>query len=152
MLSGSTVNATKRQQSLWIYGRGSSLIKYGLWKYLLFVYIYTNVGFVCIFQSLGNNIFTVLSNGPVNSAIAPPCVCNLWKPMVFQSANKVFSFLSGAAEQEQSVRQCVLWGWQRVCCHWEGRAQLSVYRGEWCGVLQLNITAIEERKRNKDFF
>lgn len=52
--------------------------------------------------------------------------------MVFHSANALFVF-SGAAEQEQSVCQCLLWGRQRVCCQWEGGAQLSLYRGE-CGM------------------
>lgn len=39
-------------------------------------------------------------------------------------------FLSGGAQQEQSVCQCVLRSWQRVCREREGRAQLPVHRGE----------------------
>ena len=49
----------------------------------------------------------------------------------FKVPTRCFFFLSGASEQEQSMCQCVLWGWQRVRCQREGRAQLSVYRGEW---------------------
>lgn len=40
------------------------------------------------------------------------------------------SSLSGGAQQEQSVRQCVLRGWEGVRREWEGRAQLPVHRGE----------------------
>lgn len=41
-----------------------------------------------------------------------------------------FFFLPGGAQQEQSVCQCVLRGWQRVRREREGRAQLPVHRGE----------------------
>lgn len=45
-----------------------------------------------------------------------------------------FFCLTGGADQEQSVCQCVLRGRQGVRCQWEGGAQLSVHRGE-CRVI-----------------
>lgn len=67
------------------------------------------------------------------------------KPVEPQSEPKCqqrVSFLSGAAEQEQSMRQRVLWGRQRVRREREGGAQLSVYRGE------SRLRGDERRSRN----
>lgn len=39
--------------------------------------------------------------------------------------------VSGTAEQEQSMCQCLLRGRAGVCCQWERGAQLPVHRSEW---------------------
>lgn len=64
------------------------------------------------------------------------------EPRSEPKCQQLISFLSGAAEQEQSVCQRVLWGRQRVRREREGGAQLSVYRGE------CRLRGDERRSRN----